>query len=181
MRHERGWGEHPPFLFKKKNQNSRSFEGMNSKFLIQCHVVYCTTYGYYDLVVSNNPEILLLLRCKQSNNPFVHVKCVWPTESLLTCQTHHCEGTGWRSALKFHVRVITSQTHRRGWFVRLRGEEANPRLFQKQESFSDIVTVVRGGRLLWRKQWCLMAVFIKHLVNCVPTLRSIDFSKLWMK
>ena len=31
---------------------------IDSKLLIQCRVVCCPTHGYYDLLVSKNPEIL---------------------------------------------------------------------------------------------------------------------------
>lgn len=58
---ERG-KKHPSCFFFKTI--SGSFENITSELLIQCLVVCCTTYGYYDLLVSYNPEILLLLQRK---------------------------------------------------------------------------------------------------------------------
>ena len=59
-----GGGASTISLFQKKKKISRSFENINSELLIQCHVICCITYDYYDLLVSNNPKIFLLLQCK---------------------------------------------------------------------------------------------------------------------
>lgn len=58
------WKGRKAKIEKKKKKNSRSFDNINSELLIRCRVVCCTAFGYHDLLVSNNPQILLLLQCK---------------------------------------------------------------------------------------------------------------------
>lgn len=83
---------------------------VNSKLPIQCHAFGCTTHGYYDLLVSKNPEILIVA---MQDNIIIHFYLLNVSGPLSPCSG--AKHTLWRNGLTQCPEI--SGPHNRLWCI----------------------------------------------------------------